>query len=199
MPNKLKINVTAGTGTSRKQKDKDLKAADDGGPSRAFYNTFFEQVRVSVYILLLSNIGQSYEITTNLSFKVGDMVIRFKVENDIKNGRLMPAEEGFMVTCPEYGDGMVVEYNIKEEDDETIERENDGRIKSSILFENEKELIILERNMFTIKQFSMNLFDKLSSKGALIPLRDVAFENMHTKYLQTFTNIELTNVIKKAR
>ena len=130
------------------------------------------------------------------------MVIRFKVDNDTKNGSLMPAKEGFMVSCPEYGDGMIVEYNIKEEDDDRIKRENDGRalpVKSSILFETENELIILERNMFTITEISMNLFDKLSSKGALIPLRDVAFESMHAKYLQTFTNIELTNVTKKAR
>lgn len=179
-----------------------MKAADDGGPSRAFYNAFFEQVRVSIYYLLPRNTGQSYDITPNLSFKVGDMVISFKVENDTKDGSLMPAEEGFMVSCPEYGDGMVVEYNIKEEDDERIKRENNGRglpVKSSILFENETELIVLERNMFTITQISMNLFDKLSSKGALIPLRDVAFVTMHAKYLKTYTNIELTNVTEKAR
>lgn len=133
------------------------------------------------------------------------MVIRFKVDNDTKNGSYMPAKEGFMVSCPEYGDGMIMKYDIKEEDDERIKRDNDRRslpVKSSILFENEKnekELIILERNMFTITEISMNLFDKMSSKGALIPLRDVAFESEHAKYLQRFTNIELTNVMKKAR
>lgn len=43
------MNVIAGTGKSRKREDKELKAKDDGGPSRAFYNAFFEQVSVSVY------------------------------------------------------------------------------------------------------------------------------------------------------
>ena len=127
------------------------------------------------------------------------MKIYFKVLNDTRydrNGRMvsMKVEKGFKVCCPdygEYGEGVVVENNIKDEDNKPTDNH-------MVKFENIDSPIAVERNQITVTQVCVNLFNRSNSK-VLVPTLDSVFDLSHHIFLQHYSNVQLLDVYSKAR